>query len=242
MRERGSARADRLNLSTIELEGLQMHNLAYACLEYKPFFICETAPQERYEPRLRRCNRTEDELGAIRIVLQKLAALRILNSNDAEDLVQDTLLTMIVKYPETNVEKGLLVWSMGILRKKVGNYYRKVQRYASLNMQEASDQEWTHHTMLVASPEVKVRYEELRTLVETIVAGFPPLQRRAMELLLTGLGAGEIAGQLQPARYQNVINHLHRGRRRLGKELAKYGYGLRSKAGGRFRKIQDANK
>jgi hypothetical protein len=46
-----------------------------------------------------------------------------------------------------------------------------------------------------------------------------------MELLLAGLEPGEIVRHLHPERYQNVINRLHRGRKKLAKELAKYGYG-----------------
>jgi hypothetical protein len=36
---------------------------------------------------------------------------------------------------------------------------------------------------------------------------------------------------LHPERYQNVINRLHRGRKALAKELAKYGYGPCAKKG-----------
>ena len=52
-----------------------------------------------------------------------------------------------------------------------------------------------------------------------------------MELLLAGLEPGEIVKRLHPERYQNVINRLHRGRKKLAKELAKYGYGPHAKKG-----------
>ena len=86
---------------------------------------------------------TEEEIAAIRVVLQKLSTIRIMNSNDAEDLVQETLLTLIAKCPKTTLEKGPLVWSMGIFRKKVGNYYRKVQRYTALGDKENDLQQHT---------------------------------------------------------------------------------------------------
>ena len=57
-----------------------------------------------------------------------------------------------------------------------------------------------------------------------------------MELLIGGLNPGEIVNQLHPERYQNVINRLHRGRKKLAQELAKYGYGPEAKTG--FRKMK----
>jgi len=171
---------------------------------------------------------TDDEIASIRIVLQKLTALRIMDAMDAEDLVQDTLLTMILKCPANELEKGLLVWSMGILRKKVGNYYRKAQRCAWLKEQESYAQQWIRQSKQ-SSPEKRMVQEELRGIVERILEQLPPAQRAAMELLVAGFDAGEIAEKLHPERYQNVMNHLYRGRKRMAKELAKYGYGPNSR-------------
>lgn len=198
---------------------------AYIHLEYKSLFVSESSPLEECEPGSERIEWTEDEITAIRVVLQRLTAIRIMNSTDAEDLVQDTLLTMITKCPANELEKGLLVWSMGILRKKVGNYYRKAQRSAWLKGQEAYAQQRIRQSRLAASPEKKVVHEEMKAIIERILAELPPPQRAAMELLVAGLDAGEIAKQLHPERYQNVINHLYRGRRKMARELAKYGYG-----------------
>jgi RNA polymerase sigma factor (sigma-70 family) len=199
-------------------------NPAYFHIKYESFFVSENSDGRAYGLRQDRFDWTDEEITAIRVVLRKLTAARIMNSNDAEDLVQDTLLTMVAKYPERGLEKGLLVWGMGILRKKVGNYYRKAQRYASFGEQENSagqtPQQSTH-----ASPEVELFHEELQSIVDETLAQLPSTQRQAMELLIAGLGAGEIVKRLHPERYQNVINRLYRGRKRLAKELAKYGYG-----------------
>ena len=43
--------------------------------------------------------------------------------------------------------------------------------------------------------------------------------------MIAGLNAREITEELHPVRYQNVINRLHRGRKKLAEALAKYGYG-----------------
>jgi RNA polymerase sigma factor (sigma-70 family) len=166
-----------------------------------------------------------EELARIRMVLRKLTALRIENPEDAEDLVQETLLTMIEKWPEIELRKGLLVWGMGILRKKVGNYYRREQRYSAMRREFLSDV-MLHLTRSPPAAESTMHYRELRALVDAILEKFPTRERAVMELLVSGLPINEIAGALHPERYQNIVNRVHRGRKRLHKELAKYGYGV----------------
>jgi RNA polymerase sigma factor (sigma-70 family) len=208
-----------------------VRNQAYAPCEYPLSYISESFSQPGGTYKARRIDWTDDELARIRIVLQKLTTLRIINSNDVEDLVQDTLLTMISKCPENNLEKGPLVWSMGILRNKVGNYYKKGRRYTSFNDRQRKAQKPTRHRQSASSPEAKILQNELQSIVNRILLEFPPLQRQAMELLIAGFNAGEIAGQLHPERYQTIINQLYRGRKKLAKELAKHGYGPNLKAG-----------
>jgi len=210
----------------------------YLSLECSPYLISESSPLKEYKSRAGRIEWTDDEIEAIRIALQRLTALRVMNATDAEDLVQDTLLTVVAKCPEIELEKGRLVWSLGILRKKVGNYYRKAQRCTWQQEWEEHAREDLRQSALAHTPEKKIVHEELQGIVERILAQLPGTQRRAMELLIAGLDAGEIARQLHPERYQNVINHLYRGRRKFAMELAKYGYGPNAKPGiiKRFRK------
>lgn len=167
-----------------------------------------------------------EELARIRMVFRKLTALRIDNPEDAEDLVQETLLTMTEKCPEIELEKGLLVWGMGILRKKVGNYYRREQRHSALRREFPSDV-MLYLTRSPPAAESTMHFRELRALVDAILEKFPTRERAVMELLVSGLPINEIAGALHPERYQNIVNRVHRGRKRLHKELAKYGYGSR---------------
>jgi hypothetical protein len=54
--------------------------------------------------------------------------------------------------------------------------------------------------------------------------------------LIAGHDSGEIVKQLHPERYQNVINRIYRGRKKIAKELAKFGYGPDAKAGMRSMK------
>ena len=197
-----------------------MRHPAYPHVVLPASFISESFPFEEHRFNPEQLDWTDEEIAAIRIVLKRLTSIRISNANDAEDLVQDTLLTMISKHPGMALEKGPLAWGLGILRKKVGNYYRKTQRYASLNEQDAG----VRQGIIIASPEVKVYQEELKTIVGAVLSRLPPSQRQALELMIAGFNAGEIARQLHPERYQNVINSLYRGRKKLARELAKYGY------------------
>jgi len=214
---------------------------AYTCLECPSSFISENPPLEPYAFKTGRLEWTDDEIEAIRVVLKKLTSIRIMNSTDVEDLVQETLLTMISKHPGADLAKGPLVWSMGILRRKLGNYYRRIQRYTPLNEQKEAVRQW----MPVATPERKVFHEELKTIVDAELSEIPPFQRQALELLIAGLNAREITEELQPVRYQNVINRLYRGRKRLAEALTKHGFGpgtvssLRKMKPGRGKKSGD---
>ncbi len=212
-----------------------MRNSACFYSEFSLSSIAEGPTLEGDEAKSGQLKWTDEEIAAIRAVLKKLTSFRILNSNDAEDLVQDTLLTMIDKHRGMVLEKGPLAWGLGILRKKVGNYYRKAQRYASLDEHEAGIQPW----MLAASPERKLFHEELCLIVDDVLAQIPASQRRAMELLISGLNAREIMEELHPVSYQNVINRLYRGRKKLTSALIRYGYGPDAAPG--MRKMKRSN-
>jgi RNA polymerase sigma factor (sigma-70 family) len=206
-----------------------VNNPAY-CQFGHCLIIAESPCPQEYATGKKKLECADEEIAAIRSVLQRLTTVRIINPTDAEDLVQETLLTLLTRYPE-ELEKGLLVWSLGILRKKVGNYYRKVQRFTYFSEQETSMQQTSRKFITETSPESGLFHDELQRLVNQVLAQFPAAQRKAIELLIAGFNSGEIAEQLIPERYQNVINHIHRGRKKLAKELAKYGYGPNAKDG-----------
>lgn len=167
---------------------------------------------------------SEEDLHRIRAILARITALRVGNAEDAEDLVQDTLLTLTMKCPKENLEKGLLVWSMGVLRRKVGNYYRRTRREEETHRQEIlmlTPENSVHHPV---SPETRYFQGELQALILRILRELPDRQRQALELMLKGLPAHEIANRMAPETYQNVLNHLYRGRKHLARQLAKFGY------------------
>jgi len=213
-----------------------VYNLAY-CQSNYGLAIAESSCLEEYGAGPEeRSEWTEEEIAAIRSVLHKLTSIRILNSTDAEDLVQDTLLTMLTKHPGDALEKGLLVWTMGILRKKVGNYYRRTNRFVGFSEQEPRLQQSIREFTAAASPESRLFHEELQHIIRQTLPQLPPPQRQAIELLIAGHDSGEIVKQLHPERYQNVINRIYRGRKKIAKELAKFGYGPDAKAGMRSMK------
>jgi len=75
------------------------------------------------------------------------------------------------------------------------------------------------------SPEGLAQYAELCFLIDTILARFQSTERQVLNLHLDGIPAGEIAAMIHFEKYQNVINKIYRGRHKLARELARYGYG-----------------
>jgi len=168
---------------------------------------------------------TNEELSRIRRELRKVISLRVPNAADAEDIVQDTLLTLIHSCPRECLEKDPLAWSAGVLRNKIGNYYRKGRYRAKLETGETElEQGWSQSGTAV-SPERDLLQEELRNVIAGAVERLPRAQKTAIKMLIAGLKPGEIAVKMSPERYQTVINHLHRGRKNLAKELTRHGFG-----------------
>lgn len=167
---------------------------------------------------------TAEELLRIRAIFKRITALRVDNPHDAEDLVQETFLTMAAKCPPAvELEKGLLAWGMGVLHRKVGNYYRRSQCHATVEL-ETPQVEWSRWARVPPSAESTVHHAELAALVRAILSGFTPAERAVMDLVLAGASTREIARLLHPERYQNIVNRAHRGRKKLFRELARYGY------------------
>jgi len=167
---------------------------------------------------------TNEELSSIRRELRNITAIRVPNAADVEDIVQDTLLTLIHNCPKECLEKGPLVWSIGVLRNKIGNYYRKGRCRAKSETSEAEQRQDSKQFKTTVSPESDLLHGELRNIIAGTVERLPPAQKTAMKMLIAGLKPGEIAAKMSPERYQTVINHLYRGRKKLARELAMHGF------------------
>ena len=168
---------------------------------------------------------TDEELSRIRRELRKLTALRVPNAADAEDIIQDTLLTLIHSCPRECLEKDPIAWSAGVLRNKIGNYYRKGRYRAKRETVETEIRHDRPQSGTTVSPERDLLQEELRNIIAGAVESLPRAQKTAIKMLIAGLKPGEIAAKMSPERYQTVINHLHRGRKKLAQELTRHGFG-----------------
>jgi RNA polymerase sigma factor (sigma-70 family) len=201
--------------------------------KYKFPLIAEHSSQDTYKQGPR-SGLGEDEIADVRRALQRISRNRIPNPSDAEDLVQETLLTMISREPAEELKKGLLVWCQGILRNKVGNYYRKARRHVSLKEGSPGRRQMQLFPLDGPTPEITAWHMEMRSIIEEKIRELSPDTRRVMELMVSGLNAGEIARLLSPEPYQNVMNRLYRGRKKLARELIKCGFGpKKGKAGNR---------
>jgi len=176
------------------------------------------SPQERHAW-------TNEEISRIRRELCKLTILRVLNAADAEDIVQDTLVTLIHSCPRECLEKDPLAWSTGVLRNKIGNYYRKGRYRAKCETSDAELQPELLQLKTAVSPEKDLLHGELRNVIAGTVERMPRAQKTALRMLIAGWTPGEIAAKMSPERYQAVINHLHRGRKKLAQELTRHGFG-----------------
>jgi RNA polymerase sigma-70 factor (ECF subfamily) len=195
------------------------------CIEFPsdpdyPSFIAETLTADSAPP-LAPLGWQSEDLARICKVLRRLAELRVRNVADAEDLVQDTLLTMVEKSAELPLRKGLLVWGMGILRKKIGNHYRKTQRRALTGSGDVP------RPAGAPTPEAMLHCEELQQIVARVLDRFPPEERRVMRLVLAGMPIFEVAELVETAPYQTIVNYSFRGRRKLVQHLERCGYSRR---------------
>ncbi|MBT7310989.1 hypothetical protein HN843_04455, partial [bacterium] len=60
---------------------------------------------------------------------------RRVQSDNIEDIVQDALKIVFTKYASLEKERGMLVWSLTILRNVIGNFYQSRQRFDDKNVQ-----------------------------------------------------------------------------------------------------------
>jgi len=204
---------------------IQVNNPNYTYLKYKILYVAERSNPKHYGSRTGFLKLNEDELTAIRKSLQKITRRRILDIADAEDIVQDTLLAMIMSNPGGELKKGMHAWSRGILRNKVGNYYRKSQRHTSLGERDYGICISVPDPTVVATQEITLSNKEMKKIIEKKLEEFTPEVRKVMELLISGFKAGEIVDQLHPEPYQKIINRLYRGRKKLARELLRCGFG-----------------
>lgn len=210
---------------TFSAEDHDLHNITYTLIcQFYASRIKESLPQPQYRsmpsPKLQ--DWTDCELINIRRVLRRVASLRVESPEDAEDLVQETLLTMTLRRAEIDIRKGLLIWGMGILRNKLGNYYRRARRHDPF--MESQVGATKKQSAVIPTQESALHYSELRALIDEIISKFEPHEQQVLQYFISGIPTHEIVQRLRPEKYQNIVNWLYRGRKKLARELSKYGY------------------
>ena len=66
-------------------------------------------------------------LASLRVRFLAIAKRRV-RPDDLEDVVQDALRIVHQKHREIEAERGMLMWSLAVLRNVIGNYYQAKER------------------------------------------------------------------------------------------------------------------
>ncbi len=83
------------------------------------------------------------DLTKLREIFLALAKRRVRDEQDAEEIVQDALMTVVEKSASQTFEKSFLQWAFGVLRNKIGNYYQQRERRHRTTEEMTEDTERT---------------------------------------------------------------------------------------------------
>jgi len=165
----------------------------------------ETQAYTQTEPRLSFCkgdNVDEEMNKALRRCRASFFrnAYRFLNNEaDAEDAVQDALVSAYMHIDQFRAEAQMSTWLTAIVSNSARMQLRKRQRQIHVSLDEPIDEEQEHTpseslTDGRPSPEDECRESELHALVKGLVTQLSPPLRKALELrALDGLTTNEAA-------------------------------------------------
>lgn len=142
-------------------------------------------------------------------------ALRItLNRQEAEDVVQDTLLKMWARREEWGNINSLEAMAITICRNQALDYTKKAGR-SNMSIDEDRD---CH--VAANDPSVQLEQKEGLNMVRTVIDGLPEVQRSIMVLReVEGQSFAKIADELGMNESQ-VRVYLHRARQKIKKKLS----------------------
>jgi RNA polymerase sigma-70 factor (ECF subfamily) len=80
---------------------------------------------------------------------------RLWNEPDAEEVVQDALLTIVTKYHEVEIESSFAGWAYRVLQNKIMDYVKK--RSARRRLDEQWDRDHQEHAAVTPDPELRSR-------------------------------------------------------------------------------------
>lgn len=178
---------------------------------------------------------TEQNLAAQRPVLFRYALLQVRDSELADDMVQETLLSAFQSKAHYEGKAGLRTWLVGILKHKIADHWRRNARervVSVINWTDEDDGEveendffmdnghWNGGPQSWADPESALRQQEFWTIYEICQSNLPPKMAKVFMLReLVGLEAEEVCREtgLSDANYWVI---MYRARLRLRECLA----------------------
>ncbi len=143
----------------------------------------------------------------------RIASKYVNNSADVQDVVQDTLKTIIEKQHLVENQNGFMAWCHGILRNKIGNYYKKRARHED----RAVDADTAFSTLQLTCPdpsEVYTAEEQYQRLV-CAMRRLDDDYRKVIWLLYLGYDKDEMLKQLSLSDSRQLKNKIFRSRKKL---------------------------
>lgn len=178
---------------------------------------------------------TEQSLAAQRPVLFRYALLQVRDSELADDMVQETLLSALQSKANYEGKAGLRTWLVGILKHKIADHWRRNARetvapvFNGIDEDDGETEEdnffmgnghWNGGPQAWADPEAALKQQEFWAIYEACQNNLPPKMAKVFMLReLVGLEAGEVCREtgLSEANYWVT---MHRARLRLRECLA----------------------
>jgi len=140
-------------------------------------------------------------------------------TRDAEDIVQETLEILYRNFKQVKFSAGFLQYAFGILRNKIGDYFRKKEREEVMKRPiEAGE------LVNGEQPEDIIDADELRELIIKVLTKTNFESQRIIYALMEGYSAGGMIGILGKIPRGTLDNKIYRIRKELKKLLLKERY------------------
>ncbi len=136
---------------------------------------------------------------------------RVGNFHDAEDIVQETYLTAILKRDEFREQSQYRTWLCGIAENKVRQYIRRKAVHGSRTSADEEELPVSDHDRLIG-------WEELRML-ESAVSDLPDELRECAVVSILCAMDGRDAAEILGIPVQTVYNRVHRIKKLLREKL-----------------------